>query len=124
MFYCEDSGDSIRGGWACVSFATADMADNAMRRMRQQVSIFGSMEPLEVRFASAVDEATPTSMMRREALGTLEDARDDPMKDFSDDGHDRERTRRRRRSRSRQRRRSRSRGRRRRGEERDSHERT
>uniref|UniRef100_A0A7S4SN77 Uncharacterized protein n=1 Tax=Alexandrium monilatum TaxID=311494 RepID=A0A7S4SN77_9DINO len=117
MFYCEDTGDSAKGGWACVTFATPEMADIAVRRMRQQVTLFGSLEPLEIRFASNADEAMPTSILRREepravAPAAAEDA-------GSDDALDRDRRRKRRSSRSR-RRRSRSRARRRRGDDRDS----
>jgi len=87
-----------------VSFATAEMAENAVKRMSQQASLFGSFEPLDIRFASNTGEELKAIMRKEEPREERDHG------DSSDDGHDR----RRRRGRSRRRRKSRSRARRRR----------
>merc|ERR1711920_662765 len=67
VFYREEQLTiSGSAGWACVTFATAEMADTAIRRLKAQANLFGAFNPLEIRHTNATDEAVLAAAMQKE----------------------------------------------------------
>jgi len=83
--YCADNGDLLEGGWALVSFDTAEMAQFAVQRMARRVSLFGAAEPLEVRLG-VPEDAERVEQLHAKAAEPAEEAEEPPPEEAASAG--------------------------------------